>query len=117
MRKTILLAALVLAVSSASAGRCTTRDPWTGPDKVKHFGAGAAIGLTGALVFESPKVGFWAGAAAGAGVELLSAITGRGKCTAQDFLVTALGAGIGAGTSILILPKRDGVQVVFAKTL
>ena len=105
-----LLLPLVLCVAAAAANaRCLTNDKWTGPDKVKHFGAGMAIGSGVTLLSRRPDYGFWAGAAAGVLIET------RGVCSLQDAVVTAVGAGAGAyGTYWLVLPQRGGLQVAFA---
>lgn len=108
--RSLILAALI-AAGPALAGPCTTHDRWTGPDKKKHLAAGMAIGAAGTLVFKDANKGFLLGVAAGALIET------QGVCTLQDFAVTAAGAAAGAyGTGWLILPKKNGVQIAFAKT-
>lgn len=123
MKKLLLSFALVLATAAAPvmAGKCMTNDSWTSPDKPKHLAAGAAIGAAGTLVFRDPKVGFWAGTAAGFGLEIYSARTGHGTCSLQDALVTTAGAALGAGAvNWLILPRLnergrvDGLQAAYA---
>lgn len=118
MHKLILvIAVLLVSLASSVHARCMTDDAWRGPDKKKHLVVGLSIGAAGALVFKDPRAGFWAGAAAGAAVELGSAITRRGTCSLQDFVVTAVGAAAGAyGVAWLILPQRGGVQVAMARS-
>lgn len=112
MRILTLIAAL--AIAGSAHARCITNDSWTGPDKAKHFVAGAAIGGASTVFFQTPRAGMVLGAAAGVGLELYSARTGRGTCTVQDAAATALGAVAGAyGTAWLILPRRNGVQVAY----
>lgn len=98
------LIAGVLALSGV-AHACDFKDKWTGPDKKKHFLAGAAIGAAGTLVFKDPKYGFYAGLAAAALAET------RGHCSFQDFAVTAAGAAVGSGVTWYVLPKKNGVFV------
>lgn len=112
MKKFLIAASIVLS-TSAFAGACTTHDAWTGPDKNRHFVAGAAIGSVTTLVFKEPKYGFIAGTLAGAFIEIRDA-RGAGVCSYQDFAVTALGAAAGAyGTAWIITPRFIG----FSKAL
>lgn len=112
MKKIIAIALLAIS-SSVFAGACTTKDAWTGPDKNRHFAAGAIIGSATTLVFKDPNYGFLAGTVAGAFIEIRDA-RGAGVCSFQDFAVTVLGAGAGAyGTYWIITPKFVG----FSKAL
>lgn len=111
--KIVLLAALL--ASAGAHARCTTRDPWTGPDKAKHLAVGAVAGSAVTLATKRPEIGFLAGTALGIAKEVADSRAGR-VCSLQDAVVTAAGAWAGAyGTALVILPKKDGVHVVFAK--
>lgn len=106
-----LLAALLIG-TSAHAG-CTARDGWRGYDKSLHLTLGATIATSVGVHTRSPMTGFWAGAAAGAAKELLDA-TGSGQCSAQDLVVTLLGAAIGAtGAHVIVSPRFIGYRREF----
>lgn len=111
---------LALLTASASAAPCTARDAWTGPDKTKHFLAGAALGAAGTVRFGDARSGFLFGAGVGAVKELADMrgwIPGSHTCSLQDFVATAAGAAAGAyGTAWLVLPQRGGVVVAYTKT-
>ena len=112
MKKTLAALSLMAFAFAAAAGPCTTHDKWTGPDKAKHFAAGAVIGSATTLVFKDANIGF----AVGAGVGLLKELKDRRSpahsCSAQDFVVTSLGAAVGAyGTGWIIAPQRGGAMV------
>ena len=104
--------ALSVAVSAAGA-KCIANDAWTGPDKVKHFGAGAAAGAAGTLVFKDARKGLLLGVAVGAAKEVYDT-RGHGTCSLQDFAVTALGAAAGAyGTAWIVTPRFVGYARTF----
>lgn len=110
-KKFIVTAALLIAGTVNAA--CITNDAWTGPDKNRHFVAGAAIGSVTTLVFKEPKYGFIAGTLAGAFIEIRDA-RGAGVCSYQDFAVTALGAAAGAyGTAWIVTPNFVGFAKKF----
>lgn len=110
----VILAAAMVA--PAAAAPCIANDAWTGPDKVRHFVAGAAIGSAGTLAFKDPHAGFWLGTAAGLFIEVRDA-RGAGTCSFQDFAVTAAGAAAGAyGTAWFIAPRKGGVVLGYVGT-
>lgn len=112
--KKILITMLLAISSSVFAGTCTIKDSWTGPDKTKHFAAGAIIGGAGTLVFKDPDYGFALGAGIGVLKEIYDKQHSNHTCSFQDFGVTMLGAGVGAyGTYWIITPKFVG----FAKAI
>ena len=107
LRTPVLAVAAACLLGTAQA-RCIANDKWLGPDKVKHFAVGVAIGSAGVFVFKKPRDAFIAGALVGAAKEVYDA-RGRGTCSAQDFAVTALGAAAGAyGTAWVITPRFIG---------
>lgn len=113
-RKHICFAAAAACLATGAHARCSTTDAWTGPDKVKHVAAGAAIAAAGTLYFKEPFKGFLLGAAAGVALEAASAATGKGVCTVQDAAMTALGAAAGAyGTAWIVLPRFIGYSARF----
>lgn len=117
MRKLFLTAALVAACTSAGAieRKCRTDDLWRGPDKTKHLIGGAAIASAVTLATKEPHYGFAAGVAVAAAKEAWDR-RGNGTCSFQDFAVTVGGAAAGAyGTALLILPKKGGASVVYAR--
>lgn len=119
MSKPILIAAIALACTTASAieRKCTTSDLWRGPDKTKHALAGAAIGAAVTAATNDPLYGALAATGVGLAKELIDRRYPSHTCSLQDFAVTAAAGWAGAyGTAWLILPRRDGVQVVVAKT-
>lgn len=117
LKAAAVVTTLALASYPAAAQqRCTMSDPWQGPDKTKHFIAGAGVGAAVTLATERPHWGFAAGVAVGAAKELVDR-RGSGTCSFQDFAVTALGAAAGAyGTAWLILPDpKGGVFVGYSR--
>ena len=119
MRKLIITALLIASISTASAyeGKCTTSDLWRGPDKTKHAIAGAAIGAGVTLATKDPLVGGIAATAVAAAKELVDRRSPDHTCSFQDFAVTAAAGWAAAyGTAWLVLPKRDGVQVVYSRS-
>ena len=114
--RTILIPLCLSVFSLSSFAKCTASDSWRGPDKVAHFYGGAAIGAAVTMATDKPVYGFLAGSSVALAKELIDS-KGRGNCSFQDFAVTALGAAAGAyGTAWLILPKKDGVFVGYAKS-
>lgn len=112
--KAVHLLALALVPHLAIAGKCTTHDGWSGPDKTKHLIGGAAIGAAVTYATEKPLYGWAAGTAVGALKEVIDS-RGHGTCSFQDFAVTSLGAAAGAyGTAWVILPMKKGVFVGYA---
>lgn len=109
MKKAIAILTLIPALSFG----CTASDKWTGPDKNKHFAAGAIAGSAGTLVFKDADKGFLVGVAVGAAKEIYDS-RGHGTCSLQDFTVTALGAAAGAyGTAWIIAPRFVGYAKSF----
>lgn len=117
MKHAIILAVAVALSGPAFAGRCTASDAWTGPDKTKHLAAGFSIAAGVTAASGSPRAGFLAGVAVGAAKEVYDARhPAAHTCSLQDFLVTTAGAAAGAaGVGWLLLPKRNGVVVAYAK--
>lgn len=111
------LIAIALIAAAQAAGACTVSDKWTGADKAKHLAAGVAIGSAGTLVFKDADKAFALGVTVAIAKELADTQRRGHTCSAQDAIVTIAGAAAGAyGTGWLILPKKGGVQVAYAKT-
>ena len=83
------LLGLMLATSAAWA------DDWTGPDKPRHLLAGGFIAAAVTAATRDERTGFVAGSAVGLLKELHDA-AGQGKASGKDFIVTVLGAYLGA---------------------
>jgi hypothetical protein len=110
----ILFAALITAAPAHA--KCTARDAWRGADKTQHLGIGAVIGMAGTLQSGNRWHGFAWGTGIGALKELADA-DGSGTCSAQDFLVTAIGAAIGAQAGGFLFDlRRDRVGVTYVAT-
>lgn len=75
--------------------KLVTNDKWTGPDKVKHFLGGTAIGLVVAMLSGNPVIGFAAGVVVAAAKEVYDA-QGHGTPSLQDLIVTIAGSALGA---------------------
>lgn len=104
---------LLLLIPCLAFGKCVTSDQWKGADKALHFAGGAAVAMVATMHTRDPMQGFMWGAGVGLAKEVLDS-TGNGNCSAQDFLVTVAGAGIGAvAGKWLIIPKRDGLAVAY----
>ena len=119
MKKALLALTVMVASMAAVAGpdgKCTTSDPWRGPDKTKHAIGGAAIGAAVTYATKEPLYGSIAAVGAGFAKEALDRRSASHTCSFQDFAVTAA-AGIAAsyGTAWVLLPKRDGVQIAYVK--
>lgn len=115
MRTTIrvILCLLVTAtLSIGAAASCRSNDSWRGQDKNQHFVLGGVTGLATTLGTGSRLKGWAAGTAVGA-LKELSDSSGRGDCSLQDFLVTSLGAGVGALTGGVLLTYADGKTTVW----
>jgi uncharacterized protein YfiM (DUF2279 family) len=111
------LIALVLLAASQAATACTVSDRWTGSDKTQHFATGVALGSVGTLVFKDADRAFALGATVAVAKELADRQRRGHTCSAQDALVTMAGVAAGAyGAGWLLLPKRGGVEVAYAKT-
>lgn len=114
MRSIVL--ALALVASPAFAGKCITNDAWTGPDKTKHLAVGLAMGSSVTLLTKSPERAVLVATAVAAAKEVVDSRSAGHTCSLQDFAVTVAGGVAGAyGTAWVILPKKDGVQVAYAK--
>lgn len=87
-----LLAACVLYAAVVS---CAYADEWTGRDKEIHFVGGAAVAAAVTAATGNEWHGFLAGTGAGLAKEVYDS-TGRGQVSGKDFVVTALGALVGA---------------------
>jgi uncharacterized protein YfiM (DUF2279 family) len=92
----------IIALSIAFAVTTAQADEWTGPDKTIHFVGGAAIAAAVTAATRDEWKGFAAGTALGLAKEAYDA-TGRGQVSGKDFVVTMLGAYVGAkGTGWVI---------------
>ena len=94
-----LAAACLLAPLAA---RASDDDPWFGPDKLKHFGASAALATTGYAVgsafFDEVPERLAAGAtlALGAGVaKEIADLAGAGDPSLRDLVWDVVGTGAG----------------------
>ena len=111
MRKFIFTAlAAILMAGNAVAG-CRANDQWTGPDKRDHLVAGTLIATVATMHTASPFAGFLVGTGAGLAKEMLDA-TGNGDCTLQDFVATAVGAGVGAYLGGWVVTRAQGRTLV-----
>lgn len=106
-----LCALFMCAVNTAKAAPCTAHDRWTGDDKVAHFGIGMAIATGVTLQTRSELTGFLAGTGVGVLKELADR-RGRGHCSLQDAVVTALGAAAGAKLGGWVIHRSGGVTTV-----
>ena len=107
MRSIVL--ALVLASGSALAAPCTTNDAWTGPDKAKHFGGGAAIASAVVLATGSKTQAIVTAAVIAGLKEAADRRRANHACSFQDFAVTVAGGVAGAyGTSWVVGPNYIG---------
>ncbi|WP_373047945.1 YfiM family protein [Vulgatibacter sp.] len=100
MRALALL--LAAAASLVPAGAAADDDPWFGPDKVKHFGASAALAVGGyalgaAFFDEVPaRLATGAGIALGAGVaKEVADLAGAGSASWRDLVWDVAGTGAG----------------------
>lgn len=107
------LALVTLALSALldNAQACTARDQWTGRDKALHLVAGAAVGAGVTAYTRDPLIGTFAGTAVGIAKEIRDS-RGHGHCSAQDALITALGAAVGAYGASWALSRSAGVTWV-----
>lgn len=113
-----LCALLLLGIFTAApaAAKCMTRDAWRGDDKTDHAVSGATIAMAATLHTGSAWEGFLWGVGVGALKEAIDS-TGMGTCSVQDFAVTAIGAGVGAGGGRLLLSlRRDSVAITYRST-
>lgn len=72
-----------------------------GADKILHFILAAMIALAVGGVTESSTLGLVAGLIAGAGKEILNALTG-GTVELLDFMATFIGAALGFAMLLLV---------------
>jgi uncharacterized protein YfiM (DUF2279 family) len=104
----ILFAAL-MAAGPALAGPCTAHDKWTGPDKVKHVGAGAAVASAVVLATGSRQDAIFAAIAIGVIKEMADRKSAAHTCSLQDLAATVTGGVAGAyGTSWVVGPNYIG---------
>lgn len=114
--KSAVVALAIAASGPAFAGKCITNDAWTGQDKNKHLAVGLAMGSSVTLLTKSPERAVLVATAVAAAKEVADSRSSNHTCSLQDFAVTVAGGVAGAyGTAWLILPKKDGVQVAYAK--
>lgn len=112
--KILLLIGAVIVyafVASSAHAKCITNDKWRGDDKQQHALAGLGIGYIATMQTKDPVEGFLWAAGIGAAKEAVDA-TGGGQCSLQDFLVTALAGGVGAGLGKISLRYIDSKPTV-----
>jgi uncharacterized protein YfiM (DUF2279 family) len=86
----------------------TVQDSWTGPDKIKHLGAGFVAAVVVTIVAVDPFLGFAAGAAVAAGKELWDAAnSATNTASVKDFVVTVVGAVGGSVVGNFIIDNWD----------
>jgi uncharacterized protein YfiM (DUF2279 family) len=108
--KAIIAAFALLFAVSAHAG-CDANDRWTGQDKAKHFAVGGAIAMGVTAYTGNETHGFVAGSAIGI-LKEVSDSRGRGHCSLQDAVVTALGAYVGSKAGRFVFERRNGTTFV-----
>jgi uncharacterized protein YfiM (DUF2279 family) len=108
--KAIIAAFALLFAVSAHAG-CDANDRWTGQDKTKHFAVGGAIAMGVTAYTGNETHGFVAGSAIGI-LKEVSDSRGRGHCSLQDAVVTALGAYVGSKAGRFVFERRNGTTFV-----
>ncbi len=102
----------IIALSAAMSAQA--QDSITGPDKIKHFGLSVGMAGIGAMVFQSPKIGFGACMAVGVAKEVYDARTPGHTASAKDLIADAAGCVVGAYVGgLMIRPRRDGVAVAY----
>ena len=88
-------------------------DNWRGPDKVQHAAVGAVIGSAVTLYTKDAVKGCAAASAVGLTKELQDG-QNRQTPSFKDFVVTAIAGCLAAkGTSLLIVPKHNGLQISY----
>lgn len=114
-----MAAAVVLASAQpALAQPSPDPDPWFGPDKALHFGAGFGIGVGGYLVGAGPAESRWAGvglgiafaAAIGGAKEGIDALRPSGQPSVRDFVWDIVGSALGVGVSLTFDAALRGNQ-------
>jgi uncharacterized protein YfiM (DUF2279 family) len=105
----ILLSSLVLC-TAAMAGE-EEKDSWTGADKVGHF---VVFGMIPSQIVTIHTGNKWYGFATGVGIGALKELSDSRthKASGKDFVVTAIGAAVGAYTGGWILTKIDKTTLV-----
>lgn len=111
-----LIGALLCALCLDASAGCRANDRWRGDDKLQHALAGAGIGWFVTLHTADPWKGFAWGAGVGAAKELILDTGGRGDCSLQDFVVTAIAAGVAAYTGGLVVTRIQGRTLVAYST-
>ena len=100
---------MLLVVTLTSRAYGGDRDPWFGRDKKLHFGASAALAVTGygvaAVTTESRTlrtfVGVSSAAVAGVGKELID-LAGYGDPSWKDLTWDGIGCAVGIGIALLV---------------
>lgn len=105
MRRCAALLGLMLAPSAAWA------DDWTGPDKARHLLAGGFIAAAVTAATRDERTGFAAGSVAGLLKELHDA-AGHGRASGKDFIMTVLGAYLGARLTGQAIAPDDRVYAL-----
>lgn len=100
------------ASAPAPAAPAHSGDSWGGRDKAQHFVVGAVIALGVTAATEKPLYGFAAGCGAGGLKELYDRGRPGHTASGRDFVVTCLGAGLGAYTGGLIVGRSNGQTTV-----
>lgn len=99
-----IITAMILAASIGAAHA----DEWTGPDKVKHAIAGAAVGGITTLVSDRASWGCAASVVVGAGKEAYDAMhPDKHTASFKDFAVTSLAGCATAGIAGLVITPRS----------
>jgi len=96
----------VLLALSACFATATHAEDWTGRDKQLHFIGGAVIAAAVTAATRDEWAGFAAGTTAGLVKEVYDS-TGRGQVSGKDFVVTALGAYVGAKSAGWVITRNS----------
>lgn len=90
-------------------------DSWTGKDKSQHAAVGAIIGSAVTLYTEDAFKGCAAASAVGLAKEVYDSQHRQSHTPSfKDFAVTAIAGCLAAkGTSLLIVPKHNGLQISY----
>lgn len=116
MKKQIAITLLVAMVSVNALASCVG-GPAISTNKALHFAGTAAISAGVTAVTENPTLGFWAGIAAGVARELYKQTHGM-RCEYSSMAYDVAGAAAGSWVAWhwYVLPKRGGVEIVYARS-
>lgn len=107
--------AISVAVMGFLSNSFAYADSWKGKDKDQHMIAGAVIGSAVTLYTEDAFNGCAAASAVGLAKEVYDSQHRQSHTPSfKDFAVTAIAGCLAAkGTSLLIVPKHNGLQISY----